>query len=61
MPFISEQFNKSQLSAYNNCWADIIDATPSADERNFQLIPDVSSFIQSGFNYIFINAVFLFG
>jgi hypothetical protein len=39
----AEQFNQAQLSAYNNYWADIIDATPvRGDGRNFQLIPDVS-------------------
>jgi len=36
-----EQFNRAQLSIFNNSWAEVTDSSPVKDEPNFQVISEV--------------------
>jgi len=38
----AEQFNRAQLSVFNNSWADVSDSSPGKYEPNFQVISEVS-------------------
>jgi len=37
----AEQFNRAQLSVFNNSWAEVSDSSPCNDESNFQLLSQV--------------------
>jgi len=38
----AEQFNRAQLSVFNNSWAEVSDSSPHSDEPNYQLMSEVS-------------------